>query len=251
MITVGLQLYSVRAEIEKEGLDTVLKNISEAGCLAVEFAGFYGLTPKEIKEKLEKYSLIPYSAHIGLDAIADALPYIDEFGIREVYIPWYDSAVLRNAKGFAEFKKKVENIKPQLDTRGIVLGYHNHSDEFREGRDLLDEMSEEISGLKLELDIFWSHAANMDSISLIKKYGDRLNALHLKDMNKLCKTDNPCEYPHAIIGEGQCRAEECLKAAASSGVKTFIIEVEGFPCNYKEYLEESMKNINKYIGDLL
>ena len=52
MINVGIQLYSVREEIEKYGLDTVLGVIRDAGFDSVEFAGFYGLTPTEMKAKL-------------------------------------------------------------------------------------------------------------------------------------------------------------------------------------------------------
>ncbi len=251
MMTIGLQLYSVREEIEKYGLDTVLKGISDAGCRAVEFAGFYGLTPKEMKEKLEKYSLIPHSAHIGVNDIEKNLPYIDELGIREVYIPWYDCELLRTEEGFAEFINKVNKIKPELDRRGVLLGYHNHSAEFAEGRDLLDELSSSIPDFKLELDIFWSHAAGKDSLALIKKYGKRLHALHLKDMNKLCDIKEPCALPHAIVGEGQCDAEACTRLAAAQGVRTFIIEVEGFPCDYKEYLEKSIKNINEYLEETM
>ncbi len=247
MITIGLQLYSVRAEIEKSGLDSVLKAISRAGCRAVEFAGFYGLTPAEMKKKLDEYSLIPHSAHIGADQIIENLPYIDELGIKEVYIPWYDCALLRTEDGYSEFKSKVSNIKSELDKRGVIFGYHNHKNEFDEGLDLLDIMSSEIKNFKIELDIFWALAANMDSVELIKKYGKRLHALHLKEMNKHCKIDEPCALPHAIVGEGQCRTEECIREAQKSGVRTFIIEVEGFPCDYEEYLEKSIININKYL----
>lgn len=247
-MTVGLQLYSVREEIEKYGLDAVLKGISDAGCHAVEFAGFYGLSPVEMKEKLEKYSITPYAAHIRVTDIIDNLPYIDELGIKEVYIPGYPIDKLMG-DGYGEFIDLVKTAKAELDRRGVVLGYHNHSREYDCGRDMLDEMSSDIDGFKLELDIFWSHAANRDSVELIKKYGGRLHALHLKDMDKRCKIENPCEYPHAIIGEGQCNAEACMAEAMKVGVETFIVEVEGFPCDYREYLEKSIKNINKYINN--
>ena len=84
----GVQLYSLREMAEREGAEAVLKAVSEAGYDGVEFAGFYGKTPEEMKALLEKYKLIPVSAHIGAGAVEENLPYIDALGIRYVFIPW-------------------------------------------------------------------------------------------------------------------------------------------------------------------
>lgn len=43
---LGVQLYSLRETAEKEGAEKVLSLVSEAGYDGVEFAGFYGKTPK-------------------------------------------------------------------------------------------------------------------------------------------------------------------------------------------------------------
>ena len=44
---IGVQLYSLKDEIKELGVDAVLKMVADAGYDCVEFAGFYGLTPKE------------------------------------------------------------------------------------------------------------------------------------------------------------------------------------------------------------
>ena len=85
---LAVQLYSLRVFAEKNGPEEMLKLVSEAGYDGVEFAGFYGKTPAEMKKLLEKYHLQALSAHIGAAAIAENLPYIDELGIRYVFIPW-------------------------------------------------------------------------------------------------------------------------------------------------------------------
>ncbi len=243
-LNLGIQLYSVREEIEKYGLDEVLGALSEAGCDTVEFAGFYSLTPKEMKEKLEKYNLKPLSAHIALDGIVENLPFIDELKIEAVYIPWYDKAKLENAESYEEFKKKVSEVKPELDRRGVKLGYHNHAHELTDC-DLLDRISTD-TGISLELDIYWATAAAKVPTELIKKYGKRLTALHIKDMHKAAVPSDPTKYPNAIIGEGQCEAEKAFNAAVAEGVDTFILEVEYYPCDYKEYIKKSIDNIKKF-----
>ena len=49
---VGLQLYSVREDMQKD-MDATLKQVSEMGYECVEFAGYFGKTAQEVKEILE------------------------------------------------------------------------------------------------------------------------------------------------------------------------------------------------------
>ena len=53
-VNIGIQLFSVREEIKEYGLDAVLSALKEAGCTAVEFAGFYDLPPMEFADILRQ-----------------------------------------------------------------------------------------------------------------------------------------------------------------------------------------------------
>ena len=61
---LGLQLYSVRENLEKDFLGT-LKKVREMGYEGGELAGIYGHTGKEVKEMFEQADLIPISAHVS------------------------------------------------------------------------------------------------------------------------------------------------------------------------------------------
>ncbi|MBE6644955.1 MAG: sugar phosphate isomerase/epimerase [Ruminococcaceae bacterium] len=244
-INIGIQLYSVRNEIKEYGVDAVFEKLSNAGCNTVEFAGFYGLSPKEMKEKLEKYGLRPLAAHIGIDAISENLPYIDELGISMIYIPCHPFDKLADKKGYSEFIEKVKNIKPELDKRGIRFGYHNHAKELL-GVDILSDLVRDAKGFSLELDIYWAKAAGHEPCVLIEKYGKSITALHIKDMDKRADPADPEKFPNAIIGEGQCNAEKAFEAAYKLGVDTYILEVEYLPSDYFEYIKKSIANINAY-----
>lgn len=245
-VNVGIQLYSVKDEITKYGIDEVFAALRDAGCDSVEFAGFYGIPPMEMKAKLEKYGLKPHAAHISLPLIPESMEYIDVLGIKEVYLPSYYIDKLRTEEGFAEFVEWVNRLKPELDARGITFGYHNHARELEGDVDLLDKMSRAIDGFKIELDIYWALAGGYDPSELIKKYGDRLTALHIKDMHPDADVKKPTLMPNAIIGEGKCGAEQAYKTALMQGVKTFILEVEFYPCDYKEYIKKSIENIKNF-----
>ena len=49
----GVQLYSLRERAARDGAEELLRIVSEAGYDGVEFAGFYGKTPADMKELLE------------------------------------------------------------------------------------------------------------------------------------------------------------------------------------------------------
>ena len=63
---VGIQLYSIRDEMEKD-MDATLKAVKEMGYDCVEFAGFFDKTAEEVKAMIDKYDLEAISVHQGAD----------------------------------------------------------------------------------------------------------------------------------------------------------------------------------------
>lgn len=244
-MNIGIQLYSVREEIKQEGLETVLSKIAKAGYDSIEFAGFYGLAPAQIKALLAKYNLKPLSAHINVDNIEQSLRYIDELGIKLVFIPWKDYDGL-SGQNYVDFCNAVYRAKKLLDERGVAFGYHNHAQEYKNGEDKVYDLITDIDGFMVELDIYWAVAGGHDPTELMGKYKDALVAVHIKDMDNRANPNNPREYPNAIVGEGQCGAKKAMEFALNQGVENFILEVEGYPCDYEEYLIRSYKNIKAF-----
>lgn len=242
---IGLQLYSVRRFVEEEGLDRVLEKLSAAGVTVAELAGFYDLSPEELSAAFKKHDIEPYSAHIGLAAIEDALPYIKVLGIKKVFIPIYRFAELSDPEGYKNFILGAKKAKDALSALGVSLGYHNHANELRGEEDLLDKISRD-AGIDIELDIFWARAAGKRAPELIDKYGSRLTALHIKEMNKLADISEPTALPEDIVGEGASMSRECIEKARRAGVDTFILEVEKFAGDYIEYIEKSISKIKEF-----
>ena len=242
----GIQLYSVKDEIKEYGLDTVLAEIKAAGYDCVEFAGFYGLTPEEMKATLDKHGLKGVSAHMPASAVAENLPYIDTIGIERVYVAWMGADALFGEKHAAAVEE-IKAAKALLDERGVIFGYHNHAHEYKDGKDGVYRLITEIDGYTAQLDLFWAKAADRDPMYFMKKYGAKLSCLHIKDLDKNWKFgESAGAYPCAIIGEGQADCEASMKLALDMGIDLFILEVEGFPCDYKEYLKKSCDNMKKF-----
>src|SRR5215467_6865601 len=63
---VGIQLYTVRKEM-KEDFNGTVAGIAKIGYKEVEFAGYFGKTPQDVKAILDKNGLTSPSAHHGMD----------------------------------------------------------------------------------------------------------------------------------------------------------------------------------------
>ena len=241
---LGVQLYSLRNQIKELGVEEVLKMVAKAGYSCVEFAGFYGLTPKEMKALLDKYHLEGISAHIKIDEIIPQLDYIDEIGIKSVYIPWMSGDDLKN--NMDALVEQIKTVK-ELDKRGVVFGYHNHDQEYRNGEDLVKQLLDKTEGFYSEIDTYWVKMAGLDPVEKMKEYGDRLKCLHIKELKTVgVKTD-----PNPVVGEGCVGFKEIFDLGNKMGIQLAILEVEGFPCEPAEYLKRSYENMKKLSNKIL
>lgn len=242
---LGVQLYSLRNQIKELGVEEVLKMVAKAGYSCVEFAGFYGLTPKEMKALLDKYHLEGISAHIRIDEIIPQLDYIDEIGIKSVYIPWMSGDDLKN--NIDALVEQIKTVKKELDKRGVVFGYHNHDQEYKNGEDLVKQLLDKTEGFYSEIDTYWVKMAGLDPVEKMKEYGDRLKCLHIKELKTVgVKTD-----PNPVVGEGCVGFKEIFDLGNKMGIQLAILEVEGFPCEPAEYLKRSYENMKKLSNKIL
>src|SRR5690625_7763512 len=70
-IPISVQMFSLREESEADFAGT-LKKVAELGYDGVEFAGYGGLTAKEVRELLDQYGLQAVSSHIPLDQLINS-----------------------------------------------------------------------------------------------------------------------------------------------------------------------------------
>ena len=178
----GLQLYSVRDFSEKDFKDT-LRRVAEIGYKKVEAAGFYGYEPKEIREWADELGIEFCSAHCGFDMLDEdfngAVAAMKALGCAYYTVPW---AFWLKPEFMDENIAKINKYQPMLEAEGIIMQFHSHRDEFLdvEGRVAIDEMYNKTKIL-LQVDTFWAYAAGKDPIEVLKKYGDRIKTIHLKD----------------------------------------------------------------------
>ncbi|MES1195816.1 MAG: sugar phosphate isomerase/epimerase, partial [Steroidobacter sp.] len=261
----GIQLWSVRAELEKDFSGT-LKRIAELGYREVEFAGYYNKTADEILSITRSFNLrcasthhsgidlqtradefIDYAAHLGVGYFICSSPaYPDPDRIKD--LSWDDrmhSLTLDDWKMNAEFFNK---LGEKVHKAGIQFGYHNHVVEFHHFGNVV--AYEELIRLtdpalvKLELDCGWAAAGGFPPAELLKKLHGRVVALHLKDNKTNIVTEHTREVQTVALGKGVIDWPAVLREAEKAGVKHYFIEQEP---PYLEPIFDSLKTSADYL----
>ena len=119
MKKVAIQLYSIRKLMEKDVFST-LEAVKKAGYAGVEFAGYFDVSSKDMRAKLDELGLVTAGTHTGLTALTDdkideTIAYNLELGNKYVVVPGmpaemfesYD-ACLRTAELFSKLADKIE-----------------------------------------------------------------------------------------------------------------------------------------------
>jgi len=124
---VGLQLYTVR-DMMKADLPGTLHKVAAIGYKEVEFAGYFGRTPAQIRELLHKNGLTSPSTHIPLDvlekdsvrAFADA----KAVGHQWVTVPFLPEERRKTAEDWKGIAALLNQLAPQAKAAGLRLAYH-------------------------------------------------------------------------------------------------------------------------------
>ena len=222
-LPIALQLYTVRDETEKDFIGT-LRRVAEIGYPAVEFAGFGGLSAKELRGVLAELNLQPASAHIGIDELTNTpgavIDYQLELGNQFVVIPWM--AGHADLAGWEEEARRLNEIGALLKQNNLQLCYHNHAHEFdridgERGLDVLYRLTDP-GLLKAELDLYWVKKGGEDPVQYVQRYAGREPLLHIKDM----ADDDKGSFTE--IGAGILDWKAIFAAAQGTGVRWYIVE---------------------------
>jgi sugar phosphate isomerase/epimerase len=251
---VGLQLYSLRADLEKDpqkGLDEA----KEFGFKEVELAGTYKMPPEKFKEELAKRGLKAISGHFSYDkwktepekvaAEAKALE------LKYAGCAWADHKGDYDIDEAKEAVHVFNNAGKVLAKDGIKFFYHTHGFEFAPNGNetFMDYLIKETDPkyVTFEMDVFWVAHPGKDPAQWLLKYPTRWELMHVKDMRKGTPTGlftGGTDVKNDVaIGTGMLNWPEILKAAKKVGVKHYFIEDES--PTVKEQIPVSLKYLSE------
>ena len=233
---IGLQLYSVRHQIED--LPNTIKQIKDWGIKIVEGGGaLYGHPVEEYKLQLLKNNIQVVSVDASFEELRDnpiAVVYKAKFfGSRYATFYWVPHD---QQKGFGlEDAKRAVKVMNEagklLKENGITLQYHAHGYEFmpHEQGTILDYIIENTQHAAFQMDVFWMKQGGMDPTALLQKYPGRFLSLHLKDRKKgTPNSSNGQADPEAtvVLGTGDIDIASVVAEAKKQGIRYFFLEDE-------------------------
>jgi len=236
---VGLQTYSLRNQIAKDGAVT-LNYLKEQGFKEVEIGigNHYGMTREELKETLKKLDLTPIAAHAGYETLLDETDKVVEeakfFGLQYVGCAWASHQTPLDEKQTLKIAEDFNTIGKRLKEHGLQFFYHNHGFEFqpyKNGETLFDLLMQKTDPdlVKYEMDILWTIFPGQDPAKLLEKYPNRWVLMHMKDLAKGVEgnlSGGTDVKNDVALGTGQVDYPAVLKAAQKIGVKHYFIEDE-------------------------
>jgi sugar phosphate isomerase/epimerase len=190
---VGMQLYTVRNELEKDFAGTLAK-VAAIGYKEVEFAGYFNHTPPQVRDILKTNGLTSPAAHVDYGSLADdkwpaALEAAHTIGQAFLVNPWIDESIRSQPGSWKRIAETFNRAGEASRKAGIQFAYHNHNFEFApvDGRLPYDVLLEECDPalVKMELDLCWISAAGKDPIEYFKRYPGRFPMVHVKGLSKV------------------------------------------------------------------
>ncbi len=230
MKTLSYQLYSSRNFMP---LDDVLKRVAAAGYSQVEGYGALYASLDDLnglKGQLDANGLHMASGHFGLDMLEDdvdtVLKIANTLDVKAVYCPFLmPDARPTDAAGWKAFGEKLQAVGAPYRDAGLIFGWHNHDFEFVPCSDGTVPQAAMFDGgpdLSWEADIAWVIRGGGDPLEWIKNYGDRISAVHVKDI----APEGECldEDGWADVGHGVVDWAGLLTALKDTNAEIFVME---------------------------
>jgi sugar phosphate isomerase/epimerase len=238
---VGLQLYTVR-ELMKQDFDGTVASVAKIGYKEVEFAGYFGKSPKEVRATLDSNGLTSPSAHHPIEALESKLSEIIDgahvIGQKFLVCPYLE-AKMRTADGYKHLAESCNHIGETAQQAGIQLCYHNHSFEFEkvdglDGKLPFDYLLAQTDPkrVKIEMDLCWMTVAGQDPIAYFNQYPGRFPLVHAKDWTS--EGGGSRDYEGAVghpvtghmtnVGSGTIDWKKLFAQSSKAGIQHYFVE---------------------------
>ncbi|WP_172826873.1 sugar phosphate isomerase/epimerase [Flammeovirga sp. SJP92] len=266
---LGLQLWTLRNEIEKDPEATLIK-VADLGYKQLE--GMSLPQVMALKEIASNIGLSFQSSFFQWTYLTQNWELAHQKGVRKInnINSFEDLVELAYQQGLThltfgyifEEERGVENYKKWADAlnkageqckeAGITLSYHHHGFEFEEhnGTTIFEILFNRLESdlVKFELDTFWLKIAGIDPLQMLHKLKGQVSFLHLKDLKSNKKIYfNDQIVPHNLfvpLGKGVIDFPSILTEAKNQNIKTCYVEQDYADAPFTS-LKESIEWLKK------
>ncbi|MDR1526153.1 MAG: sugar phosphate isomerase/epimerase [Dysgonamonadaceae bacterium] len=259
---IGLQMYSLRGPIGDAtiGIDSVITAVGQMGYKYVENFGYnendgltYGLSPEELKAKLNTVGVDILSTHVRKDLPSEKTEANDA-----ALWAWWDKCIADHKVMGAKYivmpsmptPETLEGLQAYCDyynavgekclEAGLKFGYHNHNYEFEKKYEtadgnisMYDYLVQHTDPAKVffQLDVYWAIVGRRAPVELFEQYPGRFEVLHIKDSKELGRS--------GFVG-----FDAIFNHIDLAKAKYLIVEVERYNIPPIESVKESLDYLN-------
>ena len=182
---LGVQLYTVRSLVGNDFPGT-LQAIRKIGYRTVEtFVAEYKMSAKDLRAAIDGAGLKTTSAHFGYNDFDSRFDYGKELGCELIVCSMVPLTIANSADGYKRGADQYNAWGAKAKSMGMKFGFHNHNVEFHEfggktGLEILLENTDPAT-VHWQMDCYWVAQSGHDPVAMLRKYGNRVNSLHVKD----------------------------------------------------------------------
>ncbi len=228
--TIGLQLYTVRRDLEKD-FEGTLAQVAKVGFREVELAGLFGRPSKDVRASLERHGLHAPSMHVDLPEIqtgfARTLETGNALGVGYVICAWLAP---EERESLDDYKRHIETFNragEKAREAGIQFGFHCHDFEFVpiDGVIPYDLLLTETDAslVQMEMDLYWINKAGADPLHYFREHPRRFPLVHVKDMDRTPQKD------FTEVGNGVLDFRRVFAQAKLGGIRHYFVEQDETP----------------------
>ncbi|HET7038260.1 MAG TPA: sugar phosphate isomerase/epimerase [Gemmatimonadales bacterium] len=220
---IGVQLYTVRAAMARD-VEATLERVAAIGYREVEFAGYFGRTPEQIRSALETARLSAPACHIGWERLeSDASRTLDEAaraGHDFVIVASLPADRSRSVADYRAWAARFNDAGRAARDAGLRYAYHNHEVEFRpiDGTLPYDVLLADTDPdlVAFEMDLFWTVKGGADPLAYFAAHPGRFQLVHVKDMD--------ADGRMVDVGAGRLDFRAIFARGAQAGIRHCFVE---------------------------
>jgi len=248
MTELSFQLFSAR---NYPNLTEFLGKLAQLGYRQVEgFGGLYA-DAAGLAATLKSNGLAMPTGHFGLDQLKDtsgALRIAEMLGMKRIYCPFImPDQRSADDSGWVQLAETLAGLGEVFTKEGYGFGWHNHDFEFApttSGRLPMDIILETASKIEWECDVAWVVRGKADPIAWFDRYGDRISAVHVKDIAPAGQ--NVDEDGWADVGHGVLDWNNLIgKVTAKTKAQYFVAEHDK-PSDELRFASRSIATASKW-----
>jgi len=239
---VGLQLYTVR-DLMKTDFDGTVAKVAQLGYKEVEFAGYFGKSPQDVRKILDSNKLSSPSEHVSYEIVEKKWPETLEaahvIGQKFVVCPWIEIPQRTEPDGWKRAAELFNRAGEAAQKAGVQFAYHNHAFEFEPSGALggklpydflLAETDPKL--VKMEMDLCWITVGGHDPLEYFDRYPGRFPLVHVKDWSTKAPTKDydgatgPASKPGHLVdpGQGEVDFKRVFAQSGKGGIQHYFVE---------------------------